>query len=77
MTVLVLLLFGASWPQKLRAVEKQALGLQEHGRALLDLASESTIEGRPVALAALRSEVEALGGSVNRLDAKVRALRAD
>ncbi len=70
------LLLGASWQQKLRAVDKQAGRLVEHGVALVDLCQESLDQGRPHALSALRSEVASLRATVDRLDSTVRQLGA-
>jgi len=70
----LLLLTAASWPQKVRAVEKQGQRLQEHSSELAVLCSDARAQGRPHALAALRSEAEALRSTVDRLDASVRAL---
>ena len=70
----LLLVIAASWPQKVRAVEKHGQGLQEHSSQLEILCTEARTQGRPHALAALRSEAEALRRTVDRLDASVRAL---
>ena len=72
-----MVVLGASWPQKRLAVEKQSRLLQEQGQAIRALVDSNVDAGRPTHLAALRSEIEVLDGTVNRLDAKVRELRAD
>ena len=71
------MVLGASWPQKRLAVEKQARLLQNHGRSIGVVVDTNADAGRPTHLAALRSEVEALERTVNRLEAKVRDLRAE
>ena len=73
----LLVMLGASWPQKRLAVEKQARLLQSHGRSIGVVVDTNIDAGRPIRLASLRSEVESLERTVNRLEAKVRDLRAD
>jgi len=73
----LLMVLGASWSQKRLAVEKQSRLLQEHGQAIRTLVDTNVDAGRPTHLAALRSEVEELERTVNRLDARVQGLRAD
>ena len=74
--LMALMLLGASWQQKLRAVDKQAKRLGEHGVALVALCDESIDQGRPYALSALRSELVSLRATVDRLDSGVRELGA-
>lgn len=73
--VILLLLAGLSFPQKVRAAEKQAARVQAEAALVHGLVDAATEAGRPQALAPLRSHATELHEAVERLTLTVEQLK--
>lgn len=74
--MLLLLIAGLSYPQKVRAAEKQAARVQTQAAAIHGLVDHADEVGRPIALDPLRSHVTELQDAMRRLEATVAQLEA-